>query len=157
MSVSGGTAHTSYMVSAGMFSQGSNYVGNSNYGTQRYNLRSNFQVEAGRLHLQALLAFVRENSVATMGSLLESDASRVPPFYYYKMKEDGKYLINDILSEFNPLGSLEAGGTSKSRNNDFTANATAEMSLVKGLSLKGSVGVNITGNHTLTRQLAVPY
>lgn len=157
VSVSGGTAHTSYMVSAGMFSQGSNYVGNSNYGTQRYNLRSNLQVEAGRLHLQALLAFVRENSVATMGSLLESDASRVPPFYYYKMKEDGKYLINDILSEFNPLGSLEAGGTSKSRNNDFTANATAEMSLVKGLSLKGSVGINITGNHTLTRQLTVPY
>lgn len=157
VSVSGGTAHTSYMVSAGMFSQGSNYVGNSSYGTQRYNLRSNLQVETGRLHLQALLAFVRENSVATMGYMLESDASRVPTYYYYKMKDGDKYLINDILSEFNPLGSLEAGGTSKSRNNDFTASATAQIALTKRLSLKGSAGVNITGGHNFTRQLPVAY
>ena len=157
VSVSGGTARASYMMSAGYFDQGSNYVGNRSYGKQRYNLRSNLSIEAGSLSLQALLSFVRENSVSTTGTSLERDASRVPPYYYYKMKENGKYLLNDILSEFNPLGSLEAGGKKKTRNNDFTANVTAALKLGGGLRLKGVIGADVFNGHTFTRQLTVPY
>lgn len=157
VSVSGGTDKATYMVSAGYFDQASNYVGNKNYGTQRYNLRSNVEMQAGRLNLQALLSFVRENDLATTGTSLERDASRVPPYYYYKMKANGKYLLNDILSEFNPLGSLEAGGTDKSRKNDFTANVTANLDLGHHLSLKGVVGVNVMGSHRYSRQFTVPY
>ena len=50
VSVSGGTDKATYMVSAGYFDQASNYVGNKNYGTQRYNLRSNVDMPAGRLN-----------------------------------------------------------------------------------------------------------
>lgn len=157
VSVSGGTDRATYMVSAGFFDQASNYVGNSHYGTQRYNLRSNLNLRTGILEMQALLAFTRENSVATTGTSIERDASRVPPYYYYKLKENGKYLINDVLSEFNPLGSLEAGGTTKGRNNDFSANVTADVRLTTHLSLKGVLGVNIYGAHQFKREYTVPY
>ena len=113
LSVSGGSQKTTYMVSVGYYDQESNYVGNKNYGIQRYNLRSNLTTEVGRFKLQALLGFTRNNSISTTGSSLEIDASRIPPYYYYKLKENGKYLLNNVLSEFNPLGSLEGNGWNK--------------------------------------------
>ena len=106
------------MVSMGYFDQESNYVGNKNFGVERYNFRTNINTEVGRFKLNAILAYTRNNSISTTGSSLEIDAERVPTYYYYKMKSaDGRYLLNDILSEFNPLGALEAGGFNKYRNN----------------------------------------
>ena len=111
LSVSGGSDKTTYMVSMGYYDQESNYVGNSDFGVQRYNFRTNVSTEVGRLKLNAILAYTRNNSVSTTGGSLEVDAARVPTYYYYKMKsEDGRYLLNDVLTEFNPLGALEAGG-----------------------------------------------
>lgn len=157
LSVSGGSQKTSYMVSVGYYDQESNYVGNKDFGITRYNLRSNITTELGRFKLQALLAFTRNNSLSTTGSSLEIDAERVPPYYYYRMKEGGKYLLNDILSEFNPLGSLEAGGTNKFRNNDFVANLNAELKIIDGLKLRGVFGVDVVGQSRYTRTLPVPY
>lgn len=158
ISVSGGSDKTTYMVSVGYYNQESNYVGNKNFGIQRYNIRSNITTEVGRFKFTTLMAYTRNNSLSTTGSSLEIDASRIPPYYYYKMKtSDGRYLLNDVLSEFNPLGSLEAGGTNKYRNNDFTANVSAELQIIDGLKLKGVLGANVTGDHRYSRHLRVPY
>lgn len=157
ISVSGGSAKTTYMLSGGYYGQESNYVGNKDYGIQRYNLRSNLTTELGPVKVQALLAFTRNNSVSTTGSSLEIDAERVPPYYYYKMKDNGKYLLNNVLSEYNPLGSLEAGGTNKYRNNDFVANLSAEVKLFDGLKLRGVFGADVAGQHRYTRTHRVPY
>lgn len=157
ISVSGGSAKTTYMLSGGYYDQESNYVGNKDFGVQRYNLRSNLTTELGPVKVQALLAFTRNNSVSTTGSSLEIDAERVPPYYYYKMKDNGKYLLNNVLSEFNPLGSLEAGGTNKYRNNDFVANLSAEVKLFDGLKLRGVFGADVAGQHRYTRTHRVPY
>ena len=159
LSVSGGSANTTYMVSMGYYDQESNYVGNKDFGVQRYNFRTNIHTEVGgRLKLNAILAYTRNNSVSTTGSSLEIDAERVPTYYYYKMKSaDGRYLLNDVLSEFNPLGALEAGGMNKYRNNYLNANFSAELKLIDGLTLKGVLGADVMNDTRFTRNKAVAY
>ena len=157
VSIQGGSQKTMFMVSAGYYDQESNYVGSKDYGVQRYNMRSNITTEVGPVKLQTLLAFTRNNSISNAGSSLVIDAARVPPYYYYKLKEDGKYLLNNVLSEFNPLGSLEANGFNKYRNNDFVANLNAEVKIIDGLKLRGVLGVNVNGQHRYTRTHKVPY
>ena len=89
---------------------------------------------------------------------LEVDAARTPTYYYYKMKSaDGRYLLNDILSEFNPLGQLEAGGRNKYRNNYINTNVSAEMKIIDGLKLKGVFGADIMNDTRFTRNHAVAY
>lgn len=79
-------------------------------------------------------------------------------YYYYKMKSaDGRYLLNDILSEFNPLGQLEAGGRNKYRNNYINTNVSAEMKIIDGLKLKGVFGADIMNDTRFTRNHAVAY
>ena len=80
ISVQGGSQKTTYLLSGGYMNQESNYVGNKDFGVQRYNLRSNITTELGAVKVQALLAFTRNNSVSTTGSSLEIDAERIPPY-----------------------------------------------------------------------------
>ncbi|MEG1585591.1 MAG: TonB-dependent receptor, partial [Bacteroidales bacterium] len=158
LSVSGGNKNTTYLFSLGYYDQESNYVGNRNYGIERYNLRSNITTEKGRFKLTFISSFTRNNSVSPAGGSLEIDASRIPPYYYYQMKtEDGKYLINDILSEFNPLGLLEAGGTNKYRNNYFNGNIGLDIKIIDGLKLRGILGVDVMNDHRFTRNNQVPF
>lgn len=157
VSVSGGSNKTTYMVSVGYYDQKSNYVGRTDLGLQRYNLRSNLTTEVGRFKLEALMAFTRNNSLSTTGSSLEINASRIPNYSYYKLKDQGKYLINDVISDFNPLGEIESGGTNKYRNNDFNGSLAAEMKIIDGLKLRGLVGVDVQGQHRYTRTHAVDY
>ena len=92
LSVSGGSDKTTYMVSMGYYDQESNYVGNSDFGVQRYNFRTNVSTEVGRLKLNAILAYTRNNSVSTTGGIWKW----MPPVYLLiiitKLKsEDGRY------------------------------------------------------------------
>lgn len=158
LSVSGGSEHSTYMISMGYYDQESNYVGNDSFGVQRYNFRTSLSTELGRFKLTGILAYARNNSVSTTGGSLEVDAARTPTYYYYKMKSaDGRYLLNDILSEFNPLGQLEAGGRNKYRNNYINTNVSAEMKIIDGLKLKGVFGAEIMNDTRFTRNHAVAY
>lgn len=158
LSVSGGSEHSTYMISMGYYDQESNYVGNDSFGVQRYNFRTSLSTELGHFKLTGILAYARNNSVSTTGGSLEVDAARTPTYYYYKMKSaDGRYLLNDILSEFNPLGQLEAGGRNKYRNNYINTNVSAEMKIIDGLKLKGVFGADIMNDTRFTRNHAVAY
>lgn len=158
LSVSGGSEHSTYMISMGYYDQESNYVGNDSFGVQRYNFRTSLSTELGCFKLTGILAYARNNSVSTTGGSLEVDAARTPTYYYYKMKSaDGRYLLNDILSEFNPLGQLEAGGRNKYRNNYINTNVSAEMKIIDGLKLKGVFGADIMNDTRFTRNHAVAY
>lgn len=158
LSVSGGSEHSTYMISMGYYDQESNYVGNDSFGVQRYNFRTSLSTELGRFKLTGILAYALNNSVSTTGGSLEVDAARTPTYYYYKMKSaDGRYLLNDILSEFNPLGQLEAGGRNKYRNNYINTNVSAEMKIIDGLKLKGVFGADIMNDTRFTRNHAVAY
>lgn len=158
ISVSGGSEHTTYMVSLGYYNQGSNYVSNQNFGINRYNIRTHLTTEWGRLKIDANLAYIRNNSRSTDGGSLEINASRVPPYYYYKqVDEQGHYLVNDVVGDFSSLGQLNSGGFNKYRGNAINANVQAELSIINGLKLKGVVGADINDNMRYTRHKPVTY
>jgi len=82
MSVSGGNENTTYMVSAGYYNQGSNFIGN--FGLERYNFRTNLSTEYGRFKLTSLMAYNRkmERTVAGGTGNVIINSSRIPPYYY---------------------------------------------------------------------------
>ncbi len=107
ISVSGGNDKTTYLISGGYVNQENNLVG-PGLGLKRYNFRMNLSTEAGRLKLTGVLAYARnetkDHSYST--STLIVDAGRTPTYYSQK-DEQGRYLTNEVLGEFNPLGILE--------------------------------------------------
>ncbi|MCG6190089.1 TonB-dependent receptor [Maribellus maritimus] len=157
-SISGGSETSTYMISTGYYNQKSNFVGD--FGVERYNFRTNLTSEYGKLKIGALMAFNRtmQNAPNSSAGTLIVDGGRIPPYYYYKMKgENGNYLINDVLSEFNPLGLLEAGGFQKKDNDNFLGNLNLELEIANGLTAKGVVGLDLSANHRYIRGLEVPF
>lgn len=157
VSITGGNASTSYLVSAGLLDQRSNLVG-PDYGARRYNYRINLTNEIGRLKLTSILTYARterkEHSYST-GTLIV-DAGRTPTYYDIKDAQ-GNYLTNDVLSEFNPLGILEKGGYRKFDDDVITANISAEFAVTKDLKVRGVFGSNLGSYHTLERVQRVNY
>jgi TonB-linked SusC/RagA family outer membrane protein len=157
-SVSGGNENSTYMISAGYYNQESNFVGN--FGAERYNFRTNLVNEYGRLKISALMAYNRtmQNAPNASTGTLIVDGGRIPPYYTYKMKSDnGHYLINDVLSEFNPLGLLEAGGFQKKDDDNFIGSLNGELKVANGLTAKGIIGLDLSANHRYIRGLEVPF
>jgi TonB-linked SusC/RagA family outer membrane protein len=157
LSLSGGGATSTYLVSAGVMDQRNNLVG-PNYGLRRYNYRMNLSSDFGRLKLTSILAYTRteikEHSFNT-GTLIV-DAGRTPT--YYKIKDDqGNFLTNDVLAEFNPLGILEKGGYRKRDNDNIFGNLTAELGITKDLKLKGVFGGTLLSNHMFGRVIQVNF
>ncbi|MCT4644685.1 MAG: SusC/RagA family TonB-linked outer membrane protein, partial [Carboxylicivirga sp.] len=106
--MSGGNDNSTYMVSAGYMNQENNFVGDD-YGLKRYNFRMNMTNEYGKFKLITNMAYSRtlyKNHTTSTNNLIV-DASRIPNYYYYQMKDaSGRYYINDVLTEFSPLGIL---------------------------------------------------
>jgi len=160
VNIQGGSENSSYMLSAGMFDQDSNYAG-PDYGIRRYNVRSNMTTQVGRLKLTGNMMYTRyENKTHTGDNgFIMVDATRIPLYYYYKMRnEDGSlYYTNDVLSEMNPLGTLEKQGTNTYDNDYMTGNYSAELEIIDGLKLKGVLGAEMRADHRYTRQYPVWY
>ncbi|MDP4204963.1 MAG: TonB-dependent receptor [Bacteroidota bacterium] len=161
-SLSGGNQNSTYMVSAGYVDQRSNFVsGNApSYGMERYNFRTNLVNQYNRFKLTTIMSYNRSESNApnaNVGNLM-ADGGRIPNYYYYQQKApNGHYLINDVLSEFTPLGSLEAGGFNKYDTDYINGSMTGEMKVIKGLTAKAMVGLDLYANHRYSRSLEVPY
>lgn len=157
-SISGGNETSTYMISAGYYNQASNFVGG--YGMERYNFRTNLVNEYGKLKLSALMAYNRnmQNAPNSSTGNLVVDGSRIPAYYQYKMKaNNGHYLTNDVLSEFNPLGLLEAGGYQKKDDDNFVGSLNGEFKITQGLTAKGILGFDLSANHRYIRSMEVPF
>jgi len=151
LGVSGGNDKTTYLLSVGYVDQQSNLVG-PNFGLKRYNARINLSTEVGRLKVTGTLAYsrrdIKEHSSST--STLIVDAARTPRLY--KMIDDqGRYLTNDVLAEFNPLGILVQGGYRTHNDDHLFGNISAELSIIDGLKLKGVAGGNLSALTTYER------
>lgn len=155
-SVSGGSANTTYLFSGGYYDQQSNFVGN-NFGISRFNLRSNITTEYGRFKFTSILAYTRNNTNATTASNAIINSTRIPPYYYYKMQADnGKYLVNNALTDQNPLAELREGGYEKYDNDYFNVNLGVDMKIVEGLKLRGVFGADMYADHRFIRRIQVP-
>lgn len=157
LSISGGSDKSTFLSSIGYTDQRNSLVG-PDYGLRRYNYRINLTNEYGKLKLTTILAYTRseikDHSSST--STLMVDAARVP--LYYKLKdEQGRYLTNDVLNEFNPLGILEQGGFRKYNNDNVFGNLNAEFAVTDFLKLKAVFGGSITANNQFARSLRVDY
>lgn len=156
VNISGGSETTTYMTSLGYYGQESNYIGPKT-GIQRYNMRSNISTQIGPVKFTSGLSYARNNNNRPIASgQVEADGARLPSYYYYKMKSpNGKYLLNDIFTENNPVGMLESGGMRKDANNYITVNLSAEMKFLEDFTLKGIFGSDITAEHRFSRQQEV--
>lgn len=157
LSISGGRDKSSYLVSAGYMDQESNFIGPAK-GLKRYNFRMNFTNEVGRLKVNSILAYakthIRDHSYST-GTLV-IDAERTPP--YYKLKDSlGRYLINDVLAQFNPLGILEQGGFRDYDNDNLFGSVNGELTIIKGLKLRGTFGGTLEADHQNYETRYVPF
>ena len=158
VSVSGGSANTTYMVSAGYFDQGSNFIG-PDYGVKRYNVRANVATDYKRVKFTALLSYNRSDSRNTVDSNAIPNSTRIPTYYYYRQQdpETGRYLVNDLLTDFNSLGLLKDGGYDKYNNDYINANASLEVKIIEGLKLRGTLGADIYSNHRYTRTFTTEF
>jgi TonB-linked SusC/RagA family outer membrane protein len=156
ISIAGGSEATTYLVSAGYYNQGSNFVGN--FGLERYNFRTNLTTEYQRLKLTSLMAYNRNAQRVVAGGTgnIIIDSSRLPAYYYYKQKEDGKYFINDVNTELNPLAHLEEGGYEKKDEDNIIGSLNLDFEIMEGLKAKGIVGIDLTQHHRYRRWMEVP-
>lgn len=157
ISVSGGSENSTFLVSAGVADQRSNLVG-PDYGLRRYNYRLNLTSDYGRLKLTSILSYARSeiNDHSSSTQTLIVDAGRVPTYYQLK-DEQGRYLTNDVLSEFNPLGILEAGGFRRYDNDNIFGNINAEFKVTDFFKLRGVFGGSLVSNHQFARTMQVNY
>jgi len=159
LSVTGGSDKTTYMMSFGYFDQNSNFVG-PNYGVTRYNVRNHTSTEIKRVKLISNISYARTEGIDIGANRQNTigDAYRIPLYPDLTMKADnGKYLLNNFLSEFNSLGMLEQGGRVLSYQNYIVGNFEAEIKIMEGLSLKGNLGTNIKTYHRLARRTQVDF
>ena len=150
LSVSGGSKNIKYMVSAGFFDQGSNYIG-PDYGKQRYNVRSNISAEYGRFKLTANVGYTREErKQPTTSGFLFADLARFPTYYFFRTKdENGIYYSNNY--KYGGCGAalaqLESGGYNKYDNEYLTGTFTGELEILKGLKLRGVLSAESRYEH----------
>jgi TonB-linked SusC/RagA family outer membrane protein len=160
VSIAGGGDNNTYMVSAGFYDQQSNYVG-PGYGIQRMNFRTNLSTEYKRLKITALIGYTHENNKSNTAGTgnIAADVTRIPSYYYYKQQDPvtGKYLVNDILTQFTALGLLEKGGFNEHTNDYINVNTAAEIQIIDGLKLKGVLGADVFRDHRYTRRLQVDF
>ncbi|QDH80965.1 TonB-dependent receptor [Echinicola soli] len=157
LSVSGGGENSTYLVSAGYTDQRSNFVGPEK-GYTRYNFRMNLTNEFGRFKMSSRLAYTRrliKDHSFSSGTLM-ADANRVP--LYYNQKDSlGRYLTNDILQQFNPLGILEKGGFREHIDDNVFGNISGELKLTNDLKMRGVFGFNMYSNNMYARTMQVDF
>ncbi len=154
LSVTGGSQSTTYMLSAGYFNQGSNYIGN--YGTKRYNVRSNLTTEFGRLKIGANINYTRSEvdspADANLGFLF-ADAVRFPAYYFNRHVEDGIFFGNNYKYggySVSPAAGLMGGGTNKNDNDFINGIFTVDFDIYKGLKAKAILGGELRNSHRFT-------
>lgn len=157
ISVSGGSENSTYLMSLGYLDQRSNFVGPSK-GMERYNYRINLTNEYGRFKLTSILTYSKQKITdhsSSTGTLMV-DAFRVP-LYYDQVDENGNFLTNDVLQQFNSLGILEKGGYRKYDNDDVFGSINAEFKVTDYLRLKTVFGGRIYNNSLYSRVKEVQF
>jgi len=158
LAVSGGTDKTTYRVSTRYFDQENNFVGD--YGLKRYNFRVNLNTEFEGFDVESKFSFQRSDNTTHTGitQFLIADAKRTPPYYNYQLQADnGKYLINDVLSQFSPLGVLEEGGTNRSVNDVISGVLQVGYEFSDRLEARANFSATINSNESLLKVKEVPF
>ncbi len=160
VAITGGGPTSSYFISGGYQNQLSNIIGNggsgSNYGYDKYNLRMNQTTNIGKLRVNMILSYDRnESKYNTAGdNNIFADANRVP--YNYSWQDNqGRYLTNQVASEFNVLNTVQNGGYNLSTGDEFFGSLNAQFNVTNDIKLTGIMGATITDAGTFIRRIQV--
>ena len=151
LTLSGGSATSTYLLSVGMLDQRNNFIG-PNYGYRRYNARLNMTSEIGKLKVSSILSYVKvqgKDHSYNSGTLIV-DASRVPLYYSFQ-DSAGKYLTNPVSAQFNPKGILENGGYRRSDDDEIFGNLSLEYPIGTDFKVRGVAGGTVRSNHSFGR------
>ena len=153
LSVSGGTAHTTYMISGSFFNQDSNYIG-PKYGNDRYNFRTAVTTEWGRFKVGANVSYTRaETKSPLIGGLFFADVSRFPTYWFYRTRDDNGIFYSNNYKYGSPgavLAELLAGGSNQYDNEYLTGTLNADFEIIKGLKLRAVVSAETRNEHRFT-------
>ncbi len=156
VTVSGGSATSTYLLSVGYFDQQSMFVGPS-YGARRYNVRFNQITTLGKFTLSTILNYVkssfREPSTGTEGLVI--DVTRAPLYNNFQDAE-GNWLSNSTVG-VNPKAILELGGLNKSNNDELTGNFSAQYTISPSFKIRGVFGATMTSNLQSQRQIFLKF
>ncbi|TKK71026.1 TonB-dependent receptor [Ilyomonas limi] len=157
ITVNGGGANSTYLLSAGYLNQQNNFVG-PDYGYKRYNVRLNLSNDIGKLKLNTIVSYtkVQNKDHSFNAGTLMVDASRVPLYYSFQ-DTAGNYLTNPVSAELNPKGILEKGGYRKHDDDEFFGNFSAEYSITKDLKVRGLFGGTIRSNNEFDRVMPISF
>jgi TonB-dependent starch-binding outer membrane protein SusC len=157
LSISGGSATSTYLLSFGYLDQENNFIG-PDYGYKRYNVRLNHSNEIGKLKLNTILSYakVQNKDHSFNAGTLIVDAGRVP-LYYSFTDSAGKYLTNPVSAQFNPKGILEKGGYRKSNDDEIFGNFNAEYPITRDIKVRGVFGGTVRSNKTFGRTQQVNF
>ncbi len=157
LSISGGSANSTYLLSLGYLNQENSFIG-PGLGYKRYNIRLNQTTELGRFKLSTILSYakVMGKDHSSSASTLIVDAGRVP-LYYSFTDSAGNYLTNPVSSEFNPKAILEKGGYRKSDNDEVFGNLSGEYAITKDLKVRGVFGATVRSNHGVGRRMQINF
>lgn len=157
LAISGGNENTTYRVSLGYTDEKNIFVGPSK-GMKRYNYRVNLTSEFEKFRIETTLSYakqkIKDHSFNT--STLMVDAFRTP--LYYKQKDDeGNYLTNDVLGQFNPLGVLEQGGFRHYDNDDLFGSLSLQYAITDNFKVRGVFGGRLYNNSLYSRTTRVDF
>jgi TonB-linked SusC/RagA family outer membrane protein len=173
INISGGVDKTRYFISAGFLNQGGllrnfddpNSQVNTNYYYNRYNFRSNLDVQATntlslKLDLSGAFSEINQPNIGGRNGRNNafyeiSDYNQLPPFAYPIYNPDGSYGANAASAiNNNIVGRIALSGYNRDYYNDITANMKAVQRLdmiTKGLSFM--VNFSYNGRYHFYRSL----
>jgi len=153
LSITGGTAHTTYLISGSFFNQNSNYIG-PKYGNNRYNFRTAVTTEWGRLKVGANVGYTRQDTKSPLiGGLFFADAARFPTYWFYRtMDENGIFYANNYKygSPGAVLADLMAGGSNQYDNEYLTGTLNVDFEIIQGLKLRAVLSGESRNEHRFT-------
>ncbi len=156
VSVSGGSANSTYLLSFGYFDQDNMLIG-PGYGAQRYNVRLNQSTTYDKFTLTSIFSYVKaiykEPVSGTEG--LIGDATRSPLIYSFTDAQ-GNYIINPVVNS-NSKAILEKGGYTNSNNDEIRGNFTGEYAFTPAFKIRGVFGGTVVANTQFQRQINLVY
>ncbi|MEP6727518.1 MAG: TonB-dependent receptor [Bacteroidota bacterium] len=156
ITVSGGSANSTYLLSAGYFDQSNMLIG-PGYGAKRYNVRLNQSTTYNKFTLTSIFSYVKgvykEPSAGTEG--LVGDATRSPLIYSFNNAQ-GNYVINPVVNS-NSKAILEKGGYTRSNNDEIRGNFTGEYVFTPAFKVRAVLGGTLVANTQFQRQINLVY
>ncbi|MBA4166900.1 MAG: TonB-dependent receptor [Chitinophagaceae bacterium] len=156
VTISGGSANSTYLMSFGYFDQNSMFDG-PGYGATRYNFRLNQTTTLGKFNLSTIISYVKsqykEPSTGAEGLII--DVTRAPLYNNFQDAQ-GHWLSNSTVGN-NPKAILEQGGSHRANNDEVTGNFSAEYVISPAFKLRGIFGGTVNSNTEFQRQIYLQF